>query len=172
MIFVNHVINSRATVPSAVNLSGFTCSTFARVSTFPLLPQPLVPERVRFCCQSLCSFRGFLSLLGDFFKKILFSERERGKHLCVVAPPAPPTGDLAHNTGLCPDGIEPAPPCFAGRCSTQRHTSQGSLLDDFKLHALSFALWAGFGEMRSVLTHLYGVIQNGFQPLKAPSFNF
>ena len=47
-----------------------------------------------------------------FFKKYfiyLFLERERegeregNKHQCVVASLAPPTGDLAHNTGMCPD---------------------------------------------------------------------
>ena len=30
-------------------------------------------------------------------------EGERGKHQCVVASCAPPTGDLAHNPGLDPD---------------------------------------------------------------------
>ena len=43
-----------------------------------------------------------------FLKKDLFLERgkegEGGeKHQCVVAPCAPPTGNLAHNTGMCPD---------------------------------------------------------------------
>ena len=43
--------------------------------------------------------------------KILFIFRERGreeeregeKHQCVVASHVPPTGDLAHNPGMCPD---------------------------------------------------------------------
>ena len=53
----------------------------------------------------------FLSYL--FFKKILFifrqrgkegdREKERKKYQCVVASHMPPTGDLAHNSGLCPD---------------------------------------------------------------------
>ena len=30
-------------------------------------------------------------------------EREGEKHQCVVAPHAPPAGDLACNPGLCPD---------------------------------------------------------------------
>ena len=30
-------------------------------------------------------------------------DREGEKHQCVVASHAPPTGDLAHNPGLCPD---------------------------------------------------------------------
>ena len=29
--------------------------------------------------------------------------RKRGKHQCVFASCAPPTGDLAHNPGMCPD---------------------------------------------------------------------
>ena len=31
-------------------------------------------------------------------------EREGEKHQCVVATRAPPTGDLARNPGVCPDG--------------------------------------------------------------------
>ena len=40
------------------------------------------------------------------FYLFIFRERGRGKgekHQCVVASPAPPTGDLAHNPGMCPD---------------------------------------------------------------------
>ena len=44
-------------------------------------------------------------------KKILFTFRARGregegeggKHQCVVASHAPPTGDQARNPGMCPD---------------------------------------------------------------------
>ena len=48
----------------------------------------------------------------SFFLKILFiyfqrggreGEREGEKHQCVVASRAPPTGNLAHNSGICPD---------------------------------------------------------------------
>ena len=50
----------------------------------------------------------FLRLLKKF---IYFIFRERGregqrageKHQCAVATGAPPTGDLAHNPGVCPD---------------------------------------------------------------------
>ena len=48
-----------------------------------------------------------------FLIKILFiylflergreGEREGEKHQCVVASHTPPTGDLAHNPGMCPD---------------------------------------------------------------------
>ena len=46
-----------------------------------------------------------------FFFKISFiylldgreGETEGEKHQCVVAPYVPPTGDLAHNPGMCPD---------------------------------------------------------------------
>ena len=42
-------------------------------------------------------------------------EREEENHQCVVASQAPPTGDLAHNPGMCPRlGIEPATLWFAG----------------------------------------------------------
>ena len=46
-----------------------------------------------------------------FLKKILFifrqrrreGQREGRKHQCVVASHKPPTGDLTHNPGMCPD---------------------------------------------------------------------
>ena len=46
-----------------------------------------------------------------FFKNILlilFLDRGEGrekekKHQCVVASPVPPTGELSHNSGMCPD---------------------------------------------------------------------
>ena len=53
-----------------------------------------------------------ICILLYFFKRFyLFSfrewgkegEREGEKHQCVVASHAPPTGDLAHNPGMCPD---------------------------------------------------------------------
>ena len=63
--------------------------------------------------------RGEQGAIAQFYKmtsvffliKILFIFRERGregeregeKHQCVVASHALPTGDLAHNPGMCPD---------------------------------------------------------------------
>ena len=51
------------------------------------------------------------SVMESFFKKDLFifkrgegeGEREGEKHHCVVASCVHPTGDLAHNPGMCPD---------------------------------------------------------------------
>ena len=53
----------------------------------------------------------FQSITPQFFKKISFiyfqteweEGRKRGKHQCVVASCAPPTGDMACNPGMCPD---------------------------------------------------------------------
>ena len=63
-------------------------------------------------------------IFNCFFFKILFylllergreGEREGLKHQCMVACYMPPTGDLAHNTGVCPRlGIEPATLWFVG----------------------------------------------------------
>ena len=62
--------------------------------------------------------------LSFFFKICLFLERRREgegegeKHHCVVASQEPPTGDLAHNPGVCPRlGLEPVTLWFAGRLS-------------------------------------------------------
>ena len=49
------------------------------------------------------------SILNHFLKDFIYFSREgkggrKGeKHQCVVASHAPPTGDLAHNPGVCPD---------------------------------------------------------------------
>ena len=37
-----------------------------------------------------------------FRQKVREGEKEGEKHHCVVASRAPPTGDLAHNPGMCP----------------------------------------------------------------------
>ena len=57
----------------------------------------------------LISFSSCSPKQNYFLKKhfiYLFSERvkgrKRGKHQCVVASWAPPTGDLARNPGMCP----------------------------------------------------------------------
>ena len=56
----------------------------------------------------LFAFLTNLYFLQKIFYLFIFRERgrerERGeKHQCVVASWAPPTGDLAHNPGMCPD---------------------------------------------------------------------
>ena len=85
-------------------------------------------------CNKICTplSRG----TNDLFKKILFihsfihlfiylfiesgeeGEREGEKHQCVVASRVPPTGDLAHNPGMCPDWESNRRPLgFAGQHS-------------------------------------------------------
>ena len=55
---------------------------------------------------------------------IIFTEREREgereveRHQCVVTSPAPPTGDLTRNTGMCPDWDSNWQP-FGSQTSTQ-----------------------------------------------------
>ena len=38
-----------------------------------------------------------------YFKRGKERERQGDKHQCVVASHAPPTGDLTHSPGMCPD---------------------------------------------------------------------
>ena len=56
-------------------------------------------------------------------------EREGEKHQCVVASRAPPTGDLAHNPGMCPDCESNQQPFGSQACaqSTEIH-QQGPLV--------------------------------------------
>ena len=55
----------------------------------------------------LLSFSFFFFFKKDFIylflEKGMEGEREGEKHQCVVASCAPPTGDLAHTPGMCPD---------------------------------------------------------------------
>ena len=65
--------------------------------------------------------------LNNIFKDFVYlffrergkeGEREGEKHQCVVASHAPPTGDLAHNPGMCPDWESNRRP-FGVQASTQ-----------------------------------------------------
>ena len=61
-----------------------------------------------------------------FFFKILFIFREGEKHQCVIASHVPPTGDLAHNPGMCPDGNQTDDPLVQRPAlNPLSHTSQG-----------------------------------------------
>ena len=68
--------------------------------------------------------------LKKFFKDCIYflerrreGEREGEKHQCVVASWRPPTGDLAHNPGTCPDWESSLQPfgSQAGAQSTEPH---------------------------------------------------
>ena len=78
---------------------------------------------------------GFHVFFFFFFNLYLFIFRERGregeregeKHQCVVASRTPPTGDLAHNPGMCPDGNRTDDPLVCRLAlNPLSHTSQGS----------------------------------------------
>ena len=71
-------------------------------------------------------------------------ERNREKHQCVVAFNVPPTGDLAHNPGMCP-AWESKWPLFgsqAGAQSTEPH-QPGLLI--FKLYLFCLLLVTSAG---------------------------
>ena len=79
----------------------------------------------------------FIGIFSSVFFKILFIFRKRGrererkgegeKHQCVVASHAPPTGDLAHNTGMCPDWESNWRPFgLQSALNPLSHTSQGT----------------------------------------------
>ena len=67
-------------------------------------------------CGIKINFTGFflfllIWIINTFLKDFIYvflergegTEKERQKHQCVVASCTPPTGDLAHNPGVCPD---------------------------------------------------------------------
>ena len=87
-----------------------------------------------------------------FFLKVLFIFRERGregdregeKHQCVVVSHAPPTGDLSHNLGMCPDWESNWWP-FGSQASTQsRATPARATMYIFNTFINSFFHWMIF----------------------------
>ena len=106
-----------------------------------------------------------------FFFNILFiyffrerereGEREGGKHPCVVASRVPPTGDLAHNPGMCPDWESNQRPfgSQAGAQSTEPH--QPGLIIYFSSYCLSKASYVlpslvigSFPELENAWTYI------------------
>ena len=79
---------------------------------YTLLNYVLLCDVFVYCPVFLLFISFLLNHKDSFLKKILFAyfrqkgregEREGEKHYCVVASHAPPTGDLDHNPGKCPD---------------------------------------------------------------------
>ena len=76
-----------------------------------------------------------INLKNHFLRFYLFIFRERGrdgeregeKQQCVVASHTPPTGDLAHNPGMCPDWESNQQPFGVHKLvlNPLSHTSQG-----------------------------------------------
>ena len=99
-------------IPSTPLLS--SCPWVAHISSlassFPIL---FLTSRCLFCTNQLYFFLKYF---------ILFILRERGKdgegggekYKSAVASSAAPTGDLAHNPGMCSDGIKLATLWFSG----------------------------------------------------------
>ena len=83
-------------------------------------------------------FGFFKALSLSFFKKFIYfrerrreGERDGEKHQCVVASHMPPTGDLAHNSGMCPDSeLNHGPLGYAARTQSTKlqQPGQGNLL--------------------------------------------
>ena len=63
-------------------------------------PTPKLFKNAKFSSTTFLFFKDFIHLFLETGKG---GEREGEKHQCVVASPAPPTGDLARNPGMCPD---------------------------------------------------------------------
>ena len=82
----------------------------------------------------------FEELIGNCLRFYLFIFRARGreggregeKHQCVVASHTPPTGDLAHNPGMCPDRESNRwPSGLQEDANPLNHTSQGRFHTSF-----------------------------------------
>ena len=66
----------------------------------------------------------YLLLKKDFMFRERGKEgdREGEKHQCVVASHMPPTGDLAHNPGMCPDQQSSQQPFTLWNATQLSHT--------------------------------------------------
>ena len=90
----------------------------------------------------------------------LFIFRERGKegkregekHQCVVVSRAPPTGDLAHNPGMCPDWESNWQP-FASQSSTQ--STEPHQPGQVSIHSLKWNLAHPFWILHYIERYIY-----------------
>ena len=79
-----------------------------------------------------------------FFKRFylfIFREREekkKEKHQCVVASQAPPTGDLAHNLGVCPGWESNQQPFGSQACVQPTELCQPGQISQFFFNATSY----------------------------------
>ena len=104
----------------------------------------------------------FLSFIYLFLDRGREGERGGDKHQCVVASHAPPTGDLAHNPGMCPDGELNQRPfgSHTGAQSTEPHQSGRNFLGlvaqyiPTKFHLIEFHKILFTGETPFVVTVL------------------
>ena len=82
---------------------------------------------------SLIIFLGFFKVLFIYFLTEGKGGRKGEKHQCVVASHVPPSGDLTHNPGTCPDWESNQRPfgSQAGTQSTEPH-QPGLLPDNIK----------------------------------------
>ena len=90
--------------------------TFGRVECTPMVLAQTFRGKIshfNFLIQFLKRFYLFI-----FSQRGMEVEREAEKHQCVVAFRAPPSGDLAHNPGKCPDWESNWRP-FSSQASTQ-----------------------------------------------------
>ena len=71
-------------------------------------------------CLQLHSFKDFIYLFLDRGEG---REKEKERNICVGASHMPPTGDLAHNPGVCPDWESNWRP-FGSQAGTQFTESQ------------------------------------------------
>ena len=76
-----------------------------------------------FICIFICLF---IYLLREEGK-----EKEGEKHQCVVASHVPPTGDLAHNPGMCPDWKLNQRPFGSRACTQSTEPHQAGLKQQF-----------------------------------------
>ena len=102
----------------------------------------------------LPSFKIFFKVVFIHFQREGKRSREGEKYRCVVATPAPCTGDLAHNPGMCPDWeLNQQPFDSQPVLNPLRYTSQGHT---FLLYGNILWLLFGMSESPALLLLFWG----------------
>ena len=131
------------TLTHTCNLKSSVNHTLASFSPVTHTPQPYVLPNIEVLSFKIHTYKTFFKRFYVFIlrERGREGEREGEKNQCVVASHVPPTGDLAHNPGMCLDWESNWRP-FGSQASTEPHQPEQDIIlnSQFSLEFKQFYL--------------------------------